>query len=58
VKNWLTVKFVASCRPFTFKGRYFTIYNAGEVAGFEPDIAASLIKRGIAVRVEPEHETI
>jgi hypothetical protein len=49
----VSVKFIALCRPFTFKGRYFTIYNPGEVAGFEPDIAALLIERGIAERVEP-----
>jgi hypothetical protein len=31
-------------------------YNANEIAGFEPPIAALLVKRSVAVPVEPGDE--
>ena len=32
-------------------------WNAGDVAGFAPDVAASLIARGLAVQVKPKAPT-
>ena len=53
----MLVRFVANCPPFTHETRCVPGYNAGEVAGFEPLIAALLIACGVAVAVEPRKKT-
>jgi len=47
------VRFVANCPPFTRESRCVPGYRRHEVAGFEPLIAALLVRRGVAVYAGP-----
>jgi hypothetical protein len=55
-ENLVSVRFIKLCRPFSVYGRCVGLYNFGEVAAFEPAIAALLIRRGVAIAVEPGDE--
>ena len=50
------VRFIGLSDPFSFKNRCYCGYSAGELAGFDPEITALLIRRGVALPVEPGDE--
>ncbi len=58
VRNRLVVSsgLSGSQTRFSFENRCYCGYSTGEIAGFEPEIAALLVKRGVAVPVEPADE--
>jgi hypothetical protein len=52
----VVLRFVGKSDPFSLAGRCYPGYNANERAGFEPTIAALLVRRGVAVPVEAGDE--
>jgi hypothetical protein len=50
------VRFVENSPPFTHQSRSVPGYSFGEIAGFEPMIAALLVRRGVAVYAGPGNE--